>query len=130
MKHAALSNATLIDEVEHAIRIIQCSCLELACALIPATAEQEQMHVPETDQQAIMSCSAIDANGEYVDLQNVQITSTDEAYLHSVQVSTLSPSDLEIRISQLTRCKRKVFNHTSSHYKSSKSLPPLRINYT
>ena len=93
MKHAALSNATLIDEVEHAIRIIQCSHLELACALIPATAEQEQMHVLETDQQANMSCNAIDANDEYADLQNVQITSSDKAYLHSMQVSMLSPSD-------------------------------------
>lgn len=128
-----LGTASLIDEiVENAVRIIHCSRLELACSLIPATSEQEHMFADDSSfVTAPTFCDNIPV--PFIDVLHNTAQDTDnfsdEMHLHGLKVCTISVTDLNAIIMQLTSCQKRIMNYVMSHY-NKPSQSPLRLFIT
>ena len=123
-----LQTVSVINEIENAVRFIRCTQIELASHFNPCTVE--------TDTNNIEIMANVSFPPQQNDLDSVESTlfendskmtntymNDSSDYLHNLDISSMSYSDLQNKMKTLTTDQQNVMMHVMQHYRSKKREP-------
>lgn len=126
-----LESATLVDEIENAVRFIRCSVKEMGAFIAPSTSE----HVYVDDNCLLEDPSLSISHPHNLDDVDVHLSrevgnelsceNSDELHINEINSSSVSFDEIKGRIARLTRCQKTVMHYIFNHYKNKDNSQQL-----